>query len=91
MKSPVPARRKPAAAATKTTPAPRSPSAGQPPRKPAPLDGRAAYTITEFGDLIGRSRVTIWRHIRAGKINTVDVLGQAMIPASELRRLGLSG
>jgi hypothetical protein len=63
---------------------------GQPRRKPAPLEGRAAYTITEFGNLIGRSRVTIWRNIRAGKIKSVDVLGAKMIPASELQRLNLA-
>lgn len=62
----------------------------QRPRKSAPLEGRAVYTITEFANLIGRSRVTIWRHIRAQRIRTVDVLGQKMIPASELQRLNLA-
>ncbi len=75
----------------KTSHPSRSPKkTGQPRRKPAPLEGRAAYTITEFANLIGRSRVTIWRHIRAQRIRTVDVLGQPMIPASELERLNLA-
>ena len=55
--------------------------------RPAPP--RAAYSIPELAAMLGCHRTTLWRKIRAGQLNTVHVLGRAMIPAAELKRLKL--
>jgi hypothetical protein len=39
--------------------------------------------------MTGVCRQTVWRKIKHGLLQTKDVCGQQMIPASEKRRLGL--
>lgn len=45
-----------------------------------PMTGRVAYRITEFAEAIGVDRVTVWRWIRAGKLETIKVAGMTLVP-----------
>jgi hypothetical protein len=57
-------------------------------RKPRNLspDRRIAYSVGEVSEMTGWSRQTIWRRVRAGKINLSKI---GLISKHELRRLGL--
>jgi predicted transcriptional regulator len=49
---------------------------------PRTIDGRAAFTIPEFGRLVGRSRAWAFGKVKEGKVPTVVVAGSRMVPAS---------
>jgi predicted transcriptional regulator len=46
------------------------------------VDGRAAFTIPEFGRLVGRSRAWAFGKVKEGKVPTITVAGSRMVPAS---------
>jgi excisionase family DNA binding protein len=48
---------------------------------------RQAYSIREFGDMLGISRPTVYDLIAAGKLRTVMVGARRLIPATEIGRI----
>jgi excisionase family DNA binding protein len=51
-------------------------------------DGRAAYSVSETAELLGKDRTTIWRWIKRGGIKAVRIAdGQPLVPAAEIARI----
>ena len=47
-----------------------------------------AYSVEETAHLLGKGRATIWRWIKAKKINPIRFIkGRTLIPKSEIERL----
>ncbi|MCA1503808.1 hypothetical protein [Bradyrhizobium sp. NBAIM02] len=62
--------------------------------KPLPLQhvrliDRAALRLEEFSALVGLSKVTLWRRVRAGHLNVVYLGTVPLITRVEMQRLGL--
>jgi predicted transcriptional regulator len=55
-----------------------------PGKLPQTVDGRAAFTIPEFGRLVGRSRAWAFTKLKEGRVPTVVVAGSQMVPASAI-------
>jgi transcriptional regulator of acetoin/glycerol metabolism len=51
--------------------------------------GRLGWRVNEWVKLTGISRPTVWRQIRDGRLNVVDVGGITIVPRTEAVRLGL--
>lgn len=51
--------------------------------------GRLGWRVNEWVALTGISRPTVWRQIRDGRLNVVDVGGITIVPRAEAVRLGL--
>jgi transcriptional regulator of acetoin/glycerol metabolism len=51
--------------------------------------GRLGWRVNEWVKLTGISRPTVWRQIRDGRLNVVDVGGITIVPRAEAVRLGL--
>jgi hypothetical protein len=60
------------------------------PRKPPPGARRLSHRLTEFGAHIGKSRMTLWRWLHAGKLRYVQPVpgGPIEVPITEYLRLG---
>ena len=54
-----------------------------------PISQRLGYRIGEFATLLGVSYVTIWRHIRDKKIETVTIGGVRLVPRAYAIKCGL--
>jgi predicted DNA-binding transcriptional regulator AlpA len=54
-----------------------------------PMTQRLGYRTSEFAHLCGVSVPTIWRQIRDGKIETVEIGGVKLIPRSFAIKSGL--
>jgi len=53
-----------------------------------PVHQRLGFRPAEFAALIGVSYVTVWRAIKAGKIDTVDQNGMKIIPRAYAVKVG---
>jgi hypothetical protein len=60
------------------------------PRKAPPAVPRLSHKLNEFGARIGKSRMTLWRWMRAGKLRYVQPTpgSPREVPISEYVRLG---
>jgi hypothetical protein len=60
------------------------------PRKVLPPPRRLSHKLTEFGARVGRSRMTVWRWIKNGRVRVVlpPAGGPPEIPVTEYIRLG---
>ena len=61
-------------------------------RRPKPvnlpaLTGRAALKIAEFAAKFGHHPAWGYRKVYSGDVDVIDVMGQLMVPASEVDRL----
>jgi excisionase family DNA binding protein len=52
-------------------------------------DTRLAFSVSEFSRLIGVNRISVWRMIRRGELETAKVGRRHMVPSRELKRLKL--
>lgn len=59
------------------------------PAIPIPLPARLGYRVDEFAALTGVSRPTVYRGIRNGTIDVVEVNGIRVIPHTFVVRCGL--
>ena len=51
------------------------------------MDRKGSYTQTEFAELVGVKRITVYRWIKKNSLKTVDVNGgRKRIPESEAKR-----
>ena len=48
---------------------------------------RAAYTVAEFAQLFGRSKIWAYRRIYSGAVKVSKIDGITLIPASEVARI----
>jgi len=68
-----------------------SPLGDAPPPQPAPADPqdsiRLTYSINEAAAALGVGRTTLWKLIRDGRLQRVNVLGRALIRREDIDRL----
>jgi hypothetical protein len=55
----------------------------------ASLDHRLGWRISEWVELTGTSRPTLWRQVKSGKLKIVYVGTVPLVPRAEAIRLGL--
>jgi excisionase family DNA binding protein len=55
-------------------------------KKRAPLEPRA-YSITQTGQLLNRSRDTVYRLIRDGDLEAIRILGRPAVTATSIEAL----
>jgi len=52
-----------------------------------PVELKGLFLVSQAADLLGVHRTTLHRWLRAGKIQTILIAGQRLIPESEIERL----
>lgn len=63
----------------------------EPALRAAALPQRRLWRLGEAAQLLGISRATLWRHVRAGKVRSVELGGRRQIPESEIARIAKEG
>jgi excisionase family DNA binding protein len=58
-------------------------------RQPRPKLPRLGYRVVEVAEMLGESRATTYRKVKAGDIRAIHIGPSTIIPVNELHRLGL--